>query len=231
MINSEAAVMSKRLFGWFAPKRGEKVLKMVEDHLELTKMAVSDLYRMVEAAAKGEDEDSKTFFENLSQMEMKADALRREMIDELTKSEMFPEERDDLMELVRAVDWVADWSREAGRILTIIPFERAPEEMKVAAQNMCRANNDCVTVLARCINVLPKDSNEAISLANEVEMLEEEIDELYSVARRHLVSLEFKGFKTGALILLNMFLDALETVADWCENTADIVRAVAVRIH
>ena len=231
MINSEAAVMSKRLFGWFAPKRGEKVLKMVEDHLELTKMAVSDLYRMVEASAKGEDEDSKTFFENLSQMEMKADALRREMIDELTKSEMFPEEREDLMELVRAVDWVADWAREAGRILTIIPFERAPEEMKAAAQNMCRANNDCVTVLARCINVLPKDSNEAISLANEVEMLEEEIDELYSVARRHLVSLEFKGFKTGALILLNMFLDALETVADWCENTADIVRAVAVRIH
>jgi len=223
--------MSRRLFGWFAPKRGEKVLKMVEDHLELTKRAVSDLYRMVEAAGKGEATDSKIFFESLSQMEMKADELRRDMIDELTKSEMFPEEREDLMELVRAVDWVADWSREAGRILGIIPFERAPEEMKAAAQNMCRANNDCVTVLARCVKVLPMDSNEAISLANEVEVLEEEIDELYSVARRNLATLEFKGFTVGALILLNMFLDALETVADWCENTVDIVRAIAVRIH
>ncbi|MCW3991296.1 MAG: DUF47 family protein [Candidatus Bathyarchaeota archaeon] len=223
--------MSRRLFGWFAPKRGEKVLNMVEDHLELTKRAVSDLYRMVEAAGKGEAADSKIFFESLSQMEMKADELRRDMIDELTKSEMFPEEREDLMELVRAVDWVADWSREAGRILVIIPFERAPEEMKAAAQNMCRANNDCVTVLARCVKVLPMDSNEAISLANEVEVLEEEIDELYSVARRNLATLEFKGFTVGALILLNMFLDALETIADWCENTVDIVRAIAVRIH
>lgn len=223
--------MARRLFGWFAPKRGEKVLEMVEDHLELTKRAVSDLYRMVEAASKGEEADSKAFFESLSQMEMKADTLRREMVEELTRSEMFPEEREDLMELVRAVDWVADWAREAGRILAIIPFHRVPKEMKTAAQNMCRANNDCVTVLAKCIDILPKDPREAINLANEVEVLEEEIDELYSVARRHLATLEFEGFTTGALILLNMFLDALETVADWCENTADIVRAVAVRIH
>ena len=60
-------------------------------------------------------------------------------------------------------------------------------------------------------------------------MLEEDIDELYSQARQHLANLKFKGWTTGSLILLNEFLDALETVADWCENTADIVRAVSVR--
>jgi predicted phosphate transport protein (TIGR00153 family) len=223
--------MAKRLFGWFAPKRGEKVLEMVENHLELTESAVRDLYRMVEAAASGESANAESYFESLSQMEMKADNLRRKMVEELTRSEMFPEEREDLMELVRAVDWVADWSREAGRILVLIPFKRAPREMKEAAQNMCRANNDCVSILAKCIRVLPKSSNQAISLANEVEVLEEEIDELYSIARRYLATKEFEGFTTGALILLNEFLDALETVADWCENTADIVRAVAVRIH
>jgi predicted phosphate transport protein (TIGR00153 family) len=223
--------MAKRLFGWFAPKRGERVLKMVEEHLDLTQKAVNDLYRMVEASALSEEKDCRDFFESVSQLEMKADALRRDMVEELTKSEMFPEERNDLMELVRAVDWIADWSKEAGRILVIIPFDTAPEEMKVAAQNMCRANNDCVTVLTRCIRILPKKPMEAINLANEVEVLEEEIDELYAIARKHLATLEFPKFSTGALILLNMFLDALETVADWCENTADIVRAVAVRIQ
>src|SRR3990170_7728229 len=106
-----ASKMAKRLFGWFAPKRGEKVLSMVEEHLELTKNAVENLYKMVEAAAGGSMANSRSMYENLSQMEMKADALRREMVEELSKSEMFPEERDDLMELVRAVDWVADWSR------------------------------------------------------------------------------------------------------------------------
>jgi len=222
-------LMAKRLFGWFAPKRGENVLEMVEQHLELTQNAVKDLYRMVEAAALYKEADSKALFESISQLEMRADALRREMVMELTRSEMFPEERNDLMELVRAVDWVADWSKEAGRILAIIPFHKAPDEMKVAAQNMCKANVDCVSVLGKMIKVLPKDPKQALSLADEVEMLEEEIDELYSVARVHLAELQFPGFSAGALILLNMFLDAVETIADWGENTADIVRAIAVR--
>lgn len=223
--------MVRRLFGWIAPKRGEDVLKMVKDHLELTKNAVSSLYRLVESVSEERD-DVKQLYDSVSDLEMEADDLRRKMVDELTKGEMFPEERGDLMELVRAVDWIADWSKEAGRILIIIPFQKAPEEMKKAAQDMCRANLDCVTVLAKCIHELyNKNSKEAINLANQVELLEEELDELYSIARRHLATLEFPEFSTGALILLNMFLDALETVADWCENTADIVRAVAVRIQ
>jgi len=49
------------------------------------------------------------------------------------------------------------------------------------------------------------------------------------VARCHLANREYPGFSVGELILLNEFLDALETIADWCENTADIVRAIAVR--
>ena len=221
--------MARRLFGWFAPKRGENVLKMVEEHLELTQNAVMDLYKMVEASANCLEKDCKAFFESVSQLEMKADALRRTMVEELTKNEMFPEEREDLMELVRAVDWVADWSKEAGRILVIIPFDKAPDEMKQAALNMCKANVDCVVVLSKCVKALHEDTKAALSLADEVEMLEEELDELYSVARYHLANLEYPGFSLGALILLNEFLDALETIADWCENTADIVRAIAVR--
>ena len=223
--------MVRRLFGWIAPKRGEDVLKMVEDHLELTKNAVSSLYRLVESVSEERD-DVKQLYDSVSGLEMEADDLRRKMVDELTKGEMFPEERGDLMELVRAVDWIADWSKEAGRILIIIPFHKAPEEMKKAAQNMCKANLDCVIVLEKCIHELhTQNPKEALNLANQVELLEEELDELYSIARGYLATMEFPEFSTGALILLNMFLDALETVADWCENTADIVRAVAIRIQ
>ena len=223
--------MARRLFGWIAPKRGEDVLKMVEDHLELTRNAVSSLYRLVESVSEERD-NTKQLYDSVSDLEMEADDLRRKMVDELTKGEMFPEERQDLMELVRAVDWIADWSKEAGRILIIIPFQKAPEEMKKAAQDMCRANLDCVSILAKCIHELHSNNpKEAINLANQVELLEEELDELYSIAREHLATMEFPEFSTGALILLNMFLDALETVADWCENSADIVRAVAVRIQ
>ncbi len=86
--------MARRLFGWMAPKRGETVLKMVEDHLELTKNAVSSLYRLVESASE-EKGDTKELYNSLSDLEMEADDLRRKMVDELTKGEMFPEEREE----------------------------------------------------------------------------------------------------------------------------------------
>lgn len=216
---------------WFGDKRMQTVLGMVEEHLKLTQNAVRELFNMVNAASEGIEERKAALYKEVSDMEMRADSLRRDMVEELTKREVYPTEREDLMELVRAVDWVADWSREAGRILSIIPFERAPDDMKKAAQDMCKANNDCVTSLANCLKALPENPSKALDLANEVEMMEEDIDELYSIARRCLAALNFEGFTTGSLILLNMFLDAVETVADWCENTADIVRAIAVRIY
>jgi len=221
--------MSRRLFGWFAPKRGEQVLQMVEDHLDLTEKAVIALHRMVEVAADCDKDACKQAFLDISEMEMAADTLRRKMVRELTEGDMFPEERDDLMELVRAADWIADWSKEAGRILNIIPFDKTTDEIKTATLNMVKANVDCVKVLKQSIDALPTDPKKSLSLADEVEMLEETIDDLYGEVRRHFATEEFPEFSTGALILLNEFFDAIETIADWSENTADIVRAIAVR--
>ena len=100
------------------------------DHIRtLAQAAVLELYNMICSACEGSIE-KKALYDKVSEVEMKADELRRQMIVKLTERDVFPQERQDLMELVRAIDWVADWAREAGRILVIIPFEKVPEEMK-----------------------------------------------------------------------------------------------------
>ena len=202
---------------------------MVEKHLDLTQNAAISLHTMVEVASDSNQEKGSAVFTNISRYEREADKLRRKMVRELTEGEMYPEERDDLMELVRAVDQIADWSKEAGRILRTIPFEKTPDSIKTATLNMAKANVDCVDVLKQSINALPKNPSKALTLADEVEMLEETIDDLYGEVRFHFANEEFPEFSMGSLILMNEFFDAIETAADWCENTADIVRAIAVR--
>ncbi len=220
--------MSNRLKRWFGDSRDKIVLDMVREHLQLTKSAVHALYGMVSAASVDPSEKRK-LYDEISDFEMKADALRRKMIITLTERDFFPSQREDLMELVRAVDWVADWSREAGRILLVIPFEKAPEQVRQKALEMSKGVIRSVDILAECVNILSEDGLKALALADQVELLEEDIDDLYSQARMSIATLKFPGFSRGALILLNEFFDALETVADWCENTVDIVRAIAVR--
>ena len=214
---------------WFGDRRNETVLDMVHNHLELTEKGVKELYEMVEAV--GDDStDKKKYYESISQHEMKADQIRRAMVTELSNRDLYATERDDLMELVRAVDWVADWAREAARILVIIPFEKLPEEFKQAISNMCRENYNGVQILDECIKALSVNPKKALDLADKIELSEENIDDLYAVVRGMYVDTDIPDLTRGAMILLNEFMAAIETVSDWCENTADIARAIAIRV-
>jgi predicted phosphate transport protein (TIGR00153 family) len=214
---------------WFGDRRNETVLDMVHNHLELTEKAVKELYEMVEAVGDGST-DKKKYYESISQHEMKADQIRRKMVTELSNRDLYATERDDLMSLVRAVDWVADWAREASRILVIIPFEKLPLEFKQAIANMCLENYNGVQILDNCIKALSINPKKALELADKIELSEENIDDLYAVVREMYVELEAPEFTRGAMILLNEFMNAIETVADWCENSADIARAIAIRV-
>jgi len=66
-----------------------------------------------------------------------------------------------------------------------------------------------------------------LKAADKVERLEEEVDALYENARKQLA--KETEMKVGATIMLNQLLDAIETVADWCENVCDQVRIIIVR--
>jgi predicted phosphate transport protein (TIGR00153 family) len=220
--------MSERILRWFGDRRTETVIDMTHRHLELTTEAVKQLYEMVRTAS--DDQEKKAFYEAISQNEMKADQIRREMVTELSKRELYPTERDDLMELVRAVDWIADWAREAARILVIIPFYKLTPEFKGTIEDMCKENYSIVRVLAKCIHALSTNPKEAMDYADQVELLESDLDDLFGSARNHFVELGDIGMTRGALILVNELMQAIETVSDWCENTADIARAIAIRV-
>ncbi len=220
--------MSERILRWFGDRRTETVIEMTHRHLELTTEAVKQLYEMVRTAS--DDQEKKVFYEAISQHEMNADQIRREMVTELSKRELYPAERDDLMELVRAVDWIADWARDAARILVIIPFYKLTPEFKGTIEDMCRENYSIVRVLSKGIHALSTNPKKAMEYADQVELLEEDLDDLYGTARNHFVELGDIGMTRGALILLNEFMQAIETVSDWCENTADIARAIAIRV-
>ena len=61
----------------------------------------------------------------------------------------------------------------------------------------------------------------------EVERLEEKVDDLHENARRLLAKEE--KLTVGAAVLMNELYDAVEMVADWCEDACDQVRIIIVR--
>jgi hypothetical protein len=215
------------LIRWFEKRREAKVITMMQRHLATTISAVEDLERAVKAAADNEERKIKESIARVTSAEKEADKLRRDVMLELARGELPPHDREDLMHLMKRIDMVADWSRESTRILSVIPTRDIPDNLKRVTVEMMKGTKECAIALRKCVSRMTEKPEEALQAADEVERLEEEVDALYENARKQLA--KETEMKVGAAIMLNQLLDAIETVADWCENVCDQVRIIIVR--
>jgi len=215
------------LIKWFEKRKEAKVITMMQQHLATTIGAVEDLERAVKAAVNNDEKRMKESIARVASAEKEADKLRRDDMRELARGELPPVDREDLMHLMKRIDMVADWSRESTRILSVISPEDIPVNLKKAMVEMMKGTKECATALRKSVSRMTKKPEEALKAADEVERLEEEVDGLYENARKQLAK-ETK-MKVGAAIMLNQLLDAIETVADWCENVCDQVRIIIIR--
>ena len=222
--------MSERLLNWFGKRRQSKAVQLMQTHLSLTTRALEELEKAMVHGLKGERELAETNIARLSRMEEEADALRREIAVELTKGEIPPQERDDLLHLSRDIDWITDWSKESGRILSVTPVERLPEQLAKKGLEMVKTVKETAIMVRDCVEKLSEDPKEAMKLADTVESLEEKVDALYTEIRALYPKIDFTKVNPGEVFLIGQLFDAIENITDWCENTIDQVRVLAVRV-
>lgn len=209
---------------WFEKRRETHALEIMQRHLAITMNIVEDLRAAVDAAVRRAREK---YVERITKGEKEADTLRRSFMDELSRGELPPADREDLMTLMKTVDMVADWSRESTRLLNILPMKKVPESLRNACIKMVEGDIECALALGRSIEKMKDSPQEALKAADEVERKEEIVDELHENARRLLA--EEKSLDAGIAVLVGELFEALETVADSCEDACDQVRVIIVR--
>jgi predicted phosphate transport protein (TIGR00153 family) len=215
------------LIKWFEKRRETKVMSMTQRHLATTMSAVEDLEKAINVAIQYKEREMKEAIERVTMAEKEADRLRRAIMTELADGELPPPVREDLMHLIKRIDMIADWSREATRILSATPMEDVPENLKQAVVKMMEGSKECVTALRKCIECMAEKPEEALLAADEVERLEEKVDDLFE-SSRHLLAKE-KKLRIGTAILISELYEAIEMVADRCEDTCDQIRVIIVR--
>lgn len=215
------------LLKWFERRREERVLTLVRRHLATTMSAVEDLEKAVRAAAVDDEREMRKHIDRVTNAEREADGLRREIMNELARGELPPVDREDLMHLVKRVDMIADWSREATRILEATPIREVPGNLKKACVEMVEGVKECASALQRSVNRIAEKPEEALRAADQVERREEMVDDIFQNTRGLLA--KETEIKVGVAILMNDLFEALEMVADSCEGTCDQVRVIIVR--
>lgn len=222
--------MSDSLLSWITKRKNKKILEMMNKHLELTAGTLDKLVEGYMLKVKGIEGEARKAISKIEEMEKEADKLRREIAIELTKSDIPPSERADLMHLNRRLDMITDWTNGAARILAIIQLNNVSKSLINLGMEMVELARDCAYSVKECLNKLLKDIKGALDLADRVERLEEKIDEKYLEVRKMYPTLEEPNIKASEAVLITQFFDAVEQVADSCENTIDVVRIIAVRL-
>jgi predicted phosphate transport protein (TIGR00153 family) len=193
----------------------------------LTTGIVEDLENAIAAAIKMDKKEMQKCIERVTSGEKEADTLRRNVMDDISKGELSPIERVDLMDLVKRVDMVADWSRESTRVLGAIPMEHVPESIKDEFIEMVKNVKGCTVSLQKCVNKMMEKPEDALQAADAVEREEEKVDDIHEKARALLGKEELP--RAGVAILVSQLFEALEMIADACEDACDQVRIIIVR--
>ena len=215
------------LIKWFEKRRETKALATVQHHLALTTGIVEDLEKAIMAAIKNDEKELQKCIERVANSEREADKLRRKVMDEISKGELPPDDRVDLMDLVKRVDMVADWSRESTRVLGAIPMAYVPNSIKNEFIEMVKGAKECTVSLQKCVNKMMTKPQEALQAADDVEREEEKVDDIHEKARALLGKEEIP--RAGIAVLISQLFEAIEMIADACEDACDQVRIIMVR--
>jgi uncharacterized protein len=215
------------LIRWFAKRKETKALMIVQRHLALTTGIVEDLEKAMRASIKGDKKEAERCIQRVASSEKEADGLRRNVMDEISTGELSPTDREDLMNLVKKVDMVADWSRESTRILGAIPMDNVPVSIKDESIEMVVNVKDCAVSLQKCVNSIMTKTEEALKAADIVERQEEKVDEIHEKARILLGKEDIQ--KAGVAVLIGQLFEAIEMIADSCEDACDQVRVIIIR--
>jgi hypothetical protein len=177
--------------------------------------------------SKSKIEDAMQKFEQLYKVEKEVDTLRIDVFKELSKgTALFTEHREDLMHLVKRLDTLADYVKDAARCVKILSDSEIPAELWKQAVHTTGTLVECARALRSSIEKIAEDPVEAMKNAEKVDQIENEIDQDYIQNKSLLI--KYSGLANcGAITIFNDLFEFIEQAADMCADTADYIIILA----
>jgi uncharacterized protein len=208
---------------WFGKRRESLVNKAIREHAEKVGDTASELNRAVLSMVKGDEASALDAIKRLILSEKEADTMEDMISEELSKGDMEAKEREDLMHLIRRMDYVADWAKESGMNLQLIIEAKIkiPVELWKRYAEMTAELENATKSLRLSIDALGVDMDAVISYERSVKASEHKLDEMYFSTKKEIFTMS--DLDPRAIYLARDLLHGIENSADKCEDSADIL--------
>ncbi|ASJ01366.1 TIGR00153 family protein [Thermococcus gorgonarius] len=202
------------------------VFKAIENHMTAVEETLKAFRALVEAYMAGNHSQAEAFEKEVSELETKADKLRREIEMMLYEGAFLPANRGDYARLSELIDQVADAAESAAHTI-ILAQPKFPGELKDTFIELIESSVETYSKLKEAVKALNTDVDKAMELAKAVEDAEEKADEIEYRLKKAIF--ESDTITTYAKLIWNQILTKIGDIADRAEDASDQVLLMSVK--
>jgi predicted phosphate transport protein (TIGR00153 family) len=220
--------VSRHLLSWFEQRRKTKTLELAKDQILKSINTVSELERAITHFSNNERLETEEAIKRLFLEEIEIDELRRAVFSELTTGTLPAKYREDLKALVGRLDRFADFIKDAARSIRILLESRSQIPKGIMDVNviMTKTLVECTKYLSTSIEMLGVNVAQANEFAKKVDEVEGHIDD-YHLRAKILFFDHIDDVSTPVFLILNDLIESIESAADMCADTADLILVLA----
>lgn len=215
------------LLEWFKSRNEESAINKTLVHMQKVLECVVEYEKAVSYLIEEKNIDLalKVFF-RVDELEHQADGIRRDILNMLSKAEITPIIRGDLIRLTQRIDDIANAANASARIFIYMnhtDFLNLGEEVHSKFLEMARISVDTVKkVNIMVTKLLTAGEKEIHQLGEEINTLEHKCDDLRHGINRLLVS-NNPDVNPFSAIEIHNCISSLEAVTDNAEDVADYI--------
>lgn len=215
----------------FLGKKEKSAIETITKEVDMVANTVKALEDVVAAAESRDWTLVEAASEKVSSIEEKVDLIHREGMVLISEGAFFAGIREDALNLLSKIDDVADYAKDASRVISQYPV---PSEIYEAVFSptspiaLIKKTEEGVSLLKQAVANLFTNPREAVRIAMEIERVEEEGDEVKNQMIKRIFA--FKN-KTDPLTTLELkdFVLWLDNVLDGVEDASDIIIVISAK--
>ncbi|RLG52657.1 MAG: hypothetical protein DRN96_02065 [Thermoproteota archaeon] len=203
-------------------------MEYMATHVKYSIKAMEALIEMLDHAAAGREKEAYERLQLLHLIESEADTLRRETMEQLTVRGVPPPlSRQDMIRLMRILDMITDGIHDAGRLLSVLKMGEVCRRLYPKIRRLMELTLSCIRELEKSVELLEEDVRRSLEGIRRVEELERVCDIEYMSLLESFSEMDLKPVKA---VLLRELLENVEKISDFCEDSADVLKLIAVRV-
>lgn len=203
-----------------------RMLSICQEHLRKVLNLSRKIPQIFDCFFRDDLTTIRRLYSEIRKEEEEIDNIRRMVSKELAEVGAILTSREDFLRFTNLSSEIADFCEGiAFRVLELMEHDwKVPSEIKRDLTKLSEAVLETVTRLRETLLVLTYGSSATLQKAQEVEIAERAVDDLYRELEIKLIS---KEIDIPALILLRDILQLLEDTADKAEDASDAARILS----